>query len=68
MIRVRRRPAAASNSRYSSSVRSTPPDVRELHEAFHICRDCRRLYWPGTHYQRMRGFVDAIIKALRASA
>jgi uncharacterized protein with PIN domain len=45
-----------------------PPGVRELHEAFHICRDCRRLYWPGTHYQRMRGFVDAINEALRTSA
>ena len=45
-----------------------PPNVRELHEAFHICRDCRRLYWPGTHYQRMRAFVDAIIEDLRDGA
>ncbi len=23
------------------------------HVQFHICRDCRHIYWPGSHYQNM---------------
>jgi uncharacterized protein with PIN domain len=45
-----------------------PTGVRELHDAFHICRDCRRVYWPGTHYRRLRAFVDEIAADLRAGA
>jgi hypothetical protein len=30
-----------------------PPRVRERHDAFTRCPSCDRLYWPGTHRERM---------------
>jgi uncharacterized protein with PIN domain len=34
-----------------------PPGVRERHDEFLECPACRRVYWKGTHYQRMRGLI-----------
>jgi uncharacterized protein len=31
-----------------------PAPVRERHERFLACPDCRRVYWEGTHVERMR--------------
>lgn len=31
-----------------------PEAVRERHAAFWRCPECRRVYWPGTHVERMR--------------
>lgn len=31
-----------------------PERVAELHERFTYCRGCDRVYWPGSHYERMR--------------
>ena len=30
-----------------------PPRVMEMHHAFKQCPRCERVYWPGTHYERM---------------
>lgn len=34
--------------------RRVPDAVLALHQAFSHCAGCDRIYWPGTHYQRMR--------------
>jgi len=34
--------------------RHVPEGVRERHSAFSRCPSCGRLYWPGTHTERMR--------------
>lgn len=31
-----------------------PGRVREAFDAFGRCRDCEQVYWPGSHYDRMR--------------
>ena len=31
-----------------------PETVLSLHEAFSYCSGCDRVYWPGSHYERMR--------------
>jgi uncharacterized protein len=31
-----------------------PDFVYRLYDSFHICPRCRRIYWPGTHYERMK--------------
>lgn len=36
-----------------------PPAVRAQHEHFLTCERCRRLYWQGTHWQRMRALLAA---------
>jgi uncharacterized protein with PIN domain len=36
-----------------------PPMVRERYERFTTCDACGRVYWEGSHWQRMRELVDA---------
>jgi uncharacterized protein with PIN domain len=38
-----------------------PPLVRAHFEEFAQCRECGRLYWPGSHYVRLRQIVDGVI-------
>jgi uncharacterized protein with PIN domain len=42
------------------------PGVRRRHERFVVCDGCARVFWEGTHWQRMRLLVDALLRA-RAS-
>lgn len=35
-----------------------PPAAAANHEQFRQCPACRRVYWQGTHYQRMRRWID----------
>jgi uncharacterized protein with PIN domain len=37
-----------------------PEGVRALHTAFSYCRGCDRIYWPGSHYERMRARIAAL--------
>jgi len=34
--------------------------VLEIHDEFTICGACGRIYWRGTHYKRMSGFVEEL--------
>jgi hypothetical protein len=36
-----------------------PPRTRVEHQQFARCRDCGRVYWPGSHTSRISRFVDA---------
>lgn len=38
-----------------------PKRVAALHENFTHCAGCDRVYWPGTHYERMRAALAAIV-------
>ena len=31
-----------------------PDFIHRTYDSFHICPRCRRIYWPGTHFQRMK--------------
>jgi uncharacterized protein with PIN domain len=37
-----------------------PEGVTERHSRFQQCPDCRRVFWPGTHHQRMQALVDKL--------
>jgi uncharacterized protein with PIN domain len=37
-----------------------PPRVRAHFEVFVQCRECAAVYWPGSHYDRMRKIVDEL--------
>lgn len=41
-----------------------PPHVRASHELFTRCRGCDRVYWPGTHHDRLAALVDEIRRAI----
>jgi len=37
-----------------------PENVLSTHQAFSCCGGCRRVYWPGSHYERMRSALKPI--------
>lgn len=37
-----------------------PPYVRATQERFSECPSCSRVYWPGTHWERMRERIAAL--------
>ena len=37
-----------------------PPKVKEWHGEFWYCRHCDKIYWKGTHYEKMRNFIERI--------
>ncbi|BCL75244.1 hypothetical protein JHS3_09800 [Jeongeupia sp. HS-3] len=38
-----------------------PPAVREQHTRFSTCDVCRRVYWEGSHWQRMRALLETLV-------
>jgi uncharacterized protein with PIN domain len=39
-----------------------PERTAELHDDFKSCPDCGRVYWKGSHYDRMRALIERIKK------
>ena len=37
-----------------------PPKTRQYYDEFQRCQACGRIYWPGSHYRRMRRFVERV--------
>jgi len=38
-----------------------PPAVLERHEQFRACDNCKRVFWEGSHWRRMRALVDQLM-------
>ena len=38
------------------------PLTKKYYNTFHICPDCNRIYWPGSHQQKLVAAVDRILK------
>ncbi|MBS0511622.1 MAG: Mut7-C ubiquitin/RNAse domain-containing protein [Proteobacteria bacterium] len=38
-----------------------PEGVRERHQRFSTCDGCQRIFWEGSHWQRMRRLVDMLL-------
>ena len=41
---------------------SLPPKVQEHYERFSTCDLCKRVFWEGSHWQRMRTMVDGLLE------
>jgi uncharacterized protein with PIN domain len=39
-----------------------PPKTRQYYDEFKHCRACDRIYWKGSHYQRMQQFIDRVLQ------
>jgi uncharacterized protein with PIN domain len=37
-----------------------PPHTQEYYDEFHICEQCGQVYWKGSHYQHLLGFVASV--------
>ncbi len=38
------------------------PETKQYYDEFHICPECGRIYWKGSHYRRMRRFIESIVE------
>ncbi|MEJ2354024.1 MAG: Mut7-C RNAse domain-containing protein [Anaerolineales bacterium] len=38
------------------------PETKKYYQDFFRCTRCRRIYWKGSHYQRMRKFIEQILE------
>ncbi len=41
-----------------------PPRVREHAYEFLVCPECHRVYWKGTHYERMKKFIETLLSRI----
>lgn len=39
-----------------------PPRTREYYDIFRICGGCGRIYWEGSHYEKMKKFAESLEK------
>jgi len=37
-----------------------PPRTKELFNEFHVCPACGRIYWKGSHYERMQSLIGPV--------
>ncbi|HEX9739327.1 MAG TPA: Mut7-C RNAse domain-containing protein, partial [Ignavibacteriaceae bacterium] len=37
-----------------------PPKVKEWHNEFYECPGCKKIYWKGSHYERMKLIISDI--------
>lgn len=40
---------------------NVPPGVVQDYDEFRVCQTCGHVYWPGSHYRRMRAFIRRIL-------
>jgi len=45
-----------------------PEKIRRLFHQFAVCEYCDKVYWPGTHYQRMRRLLDDCLRGSNGPA
>ncbi|MFC1671410.1 Mut7-C RNAse domain-containing protein [Spirochaetota bacterium] len=38
-----------------------PPGVRDWCSTYHICSSCEKIYWEGSHYEKLKMFVKKVI-------
>ena len=39
-----------------------PPKTRQYYDEFRVCHGCDRIYWKGSHYQRMQQFIEGVLE------
>lgn len=38
-----------------------PPKVKEWHSLFHRCRNCHKIYWQGSHFEKLKEKVQELL-------
>jgi uncharacterized protein with PIN domain len=41
-------------------IKQLPPKVAQTQNEFYQCPSCKKIYWKGTHYQRMLSFIQSL--------
>ena len=42
-----------------------PPRIYERQERFWVCNDCKKIYWMGTHFEKLQEFVRELNQRLQ---
>ncbi len=37
------------------------PKTRRYYQEFHHCTDCDRLYWQGSHYEKIENWLESML-------
>ena len=40
------------------------PLTKKYYHSFHICEDCKKIYWAGSHQEKIYGFVDKVLESV----
>lgn len=51
-----------SNIKKDKIFHNLPVMIRKSHDEFNMCSVCKRLYWQGSHYDKMQRFINQIIR------
>lgn len=49
----------------STVVNKVPAGVYEIQDQFWVCRDCGKIYWAGTHFNRLQEFLLRLNQRLK---
>ena len=41
-----------------------PPKVKGWHDEFYFCPACKKAYWKGSHYDKMKAFIENIVSVI----
>lgn len=44
-----------------------PDYIYSTNDEYYLCRACRRVYWPGSHWKKMENFIEELKKASKNS-
>lgn len=53
----------AEGSALDEALRSVPPLVRSWCKEYRMCSQCRRVYWKGSHYDKLGSLIENLLKA-----
>ena len=42
-----------------------PPKAREYHDEYYECPSCKKVYWKGSHYIKMKKFIDNFLTNIK---
>ena len=46
-------------------MRRLEPLTKKYYESFHICEQCHKIYWPGSHQRKIVAFIEEVLQAVR---
>ena len=48
-------------NQFENIVRGIPPKVLAWCNEFHLCNECGKIYWPGSHFKRLKALVESYL-------
>ncbi len=49
-----------------SVVKEIPPLVGKVFSEYHQCLSCQKIYWAGSHYDKMRRFIEQLLQSINS--